>query len=501
MISDTLPDPTVLSGWSDWMAGTDLTGQPKATGRYAAIGGRCNSDGLSAFYPIKWLSVGMTLASTPDPPTLSNFVRVGATGSIDTVVATATDITIITAFKQLNKHCLSFEVGRRTGSGSIVLDYSEYTFEIEGTPIPATAPVVGQVVNAAGLYSQLSEEMFPSIICDSVPSVEVISQEENGDLNITISGMGDDALTLASWFNEADELKFQIFTGNGDFIITNLTPGVTVRFAALGWGAAGQLGFGAASFSTPAADPPDVPSFDELTNDGTGDSITVTLTPPAQTGVVVIYYRETSSTAWSSVSYTGSPLVQDEHQLTGLISGKIYEVFLQAVSGDALSAPSIPKRCICSSRASALADLLALIKAELTSNIAYAGIVDIRAWDPERLPAFSKCGIVISPRSQTPDNVGCGARQDLCQIEIHGLIWAFNNPNAISGAGAGADAAGILKLRQDIFDSLNANKFNRAVDLIDSDNLNSASPFELIRNGYYYHTVLLYRPWLPQYTG
>jgi hypothetical protein len=100
------------------------------------------------------------------------------------------------------------------------------------------------------------------------------------------------------------------------------------------------------------------PSFDNMVNDLTGTSVTVTVTPPTDVGYVQTesYYRRMSNpnglpdlTWQAGASHVGVPGVQSTFQVTGLEADQLYEVILYADYGAGFSPPSITRRVVVTS--------------------------------------------------------------------------------------------------------------------------------------------------------
>jgi hypothetical protein len=93
------------------------------------------------------------------------------------------------------------------------------------------------------------------------------------------------------------------------------------------------------------------PTFDGLENDGDGDAVTLTITPPA-TGSYTktqIYYRILGSgSAWvESSTYVGIQGVQGTKQITGLDNGTYYEFILAANYENVYSSPTRTRSIYC----------------------------------------------------------------------------------------------------------------------------------------------------------
>ena len=89
-------------------------------------------------------------------------------------------------------------------------------------------------------------------------------------------------------------------------------------------------------------------SLDSVSNDETGTSATLTITPPA-TGLysgTKTRYRKYGDTDWTDgETYTGSQGVQGTHQITGLSNNTIYEFFVIAYYSTSHAFPSAITRC------------------------------------------------------------------------------------------------------------------------------------------------------------
>jgi len=99
------------------------------------------------------------------------------------------------------------------------------------------------------------------------------------------------------------------------------------------------------------------PSFDNLVNDLTGNSATLTITPPNDVGYVQtnIFYRRITGpngipeSTWSSGGiYIGAAGVQGLHQVSGLQVDQLYEFILTAESAADYSPPSMARRVVIS---------------------------------------------------------------------------------------------------------------------------------------------------------
>jgi hypothetical protein len=93
------------------------------------------------------------------------------------------------------------------------------------------------------------------------------------------------------------------------------------------------------------------PTFDGLENDGDGDAVTLTITPPA-TGSYTktqIYYRILGSgSAWiESSTYVGTQGVQGTKQIMGLDNGTYYEFILAANYENVYSSPTRTRSIYC----------------------------------------------------------------------------------------------------------------------------------------------------------
>lgn len=102
------------------------------------------------------------------------------------------------------------------------------------------------------------------------------------------------------------------------------------------------------------------PSFDKLVNDLTGNSATLTITPPNDPGYVQtnIFYRRITGPngipepAWTSGgAYVGAAGVQGTKQVMGLQDNQLYEFILTAESATDYSYPSITLRVVISTNA------------------------------------------------------------------------------------------------------------------------------------------------------
>lgn len=131
------------------------------------------------------------------------------------------------------------------------------------------------------------------------------------------------------------------------------------------------------------------PTFTNLTNDGDGDAITVTLTPPA-TGEyddTVVYYRQAGTSAWSSVTYVGAQGVQGTKQITGLTDHTYYEVYLAARKDGTYSQPTGIKSIFCTSGPSAvshkLGDITGMIVKALQDDAGVKAKVGSRVYPDE----------------------------------------------------------------------------------------------------------------------
>jgi len=116
----------------------------------------------------------------------------------------------------------------------------------------------------------------------------------------------------------------------------------------------------------PSAPPlaPNAPSLDYISNDNTGNSVTLTITPPAAGGydLTRIYYKRAETyEAWSSGgTYVGAQGVAGNVQVVGLNDNQIYDFVLVAEYSSLYSLPSIPRSvlCIASTTAASLPDFV-----------------------------------------------------------------------------------------------------------------------------------------------
>lgn len=107
---------------------------------------------------------------------------------------------------------------------------------------------------------------------------------------------------------------------------------------------------GTATLTTESS--PGVPVLNSGTNDETGTSITMNVTPPASGtyDTIEFYYRVIHGTSWTSGgSYVGTPETAGDHQITGLSNGLNYEVYCYAQLGSSSGVPSAILRVKCSS--------------------------------------------------------------------------------------------------------------------------------------------------------
>ena len=153
-----------------------------------------------------------------------------------------------------------------------------------------------------------------------------------------------------------------------------------------------------------------------------------------------------------------------------------------------------------------LSNLKSAIEADqaLSAYVEAVGIVSPEALrDDSRLaqelPDFDTHGVVIAVRSVHPQSVACGAKQDLVEVDVVALAKALGNQYALRGSGQGGETVGIIKMRQDLFDLVDRNTFGDSIDLVESENVNSRGPIELVADGYYYQAVIPMKAWLPEY--
>jgi hypothetical protein len=136
-------DPQETSGWSDWMTWADLKIYliTARLGQYVWLGGRCISNGLSAFYPIGWISLDVVeSASGPPIPIMSNYNRTGATATVDALISDGMsdeDLKVeVYARALLGLNQDWFLAGYRWGSGSVALSGLPNTFDLLAGDIP-----------------------------------------------------------------------------------------------------------------------------------------------------------------------------------------------------------------------------------------------------------------------------------------------------------------------------------------------------------------------------
>jgi hypothetical protein len=190
---------------------------------------------------------------------------------------------------------------------------------------------------------------FPPLGDFSIIPVVVVGTRLPTSLSITISNFAADDKMLIMWVDSGGNLHSQTVTGPGVKTITGLTAGESYDFTALSytteWTLLSPVFFQSViSVTTPAP-----PVFDDLVNDGTGTSITASMTPPAGCEGVYVFYRALSGSdlLWHVETYAGD--LPGDHQITGLSDGVAYEVLLMAYIGDLESDPTLPLSVLCSS--------------------------------------------------------------------------------------------------------------------------------------------------------
>jgi len=142
------------------------------------------------------------------------------------------------------------------------------------------------------------------------------------------------------------------------------------------------------------------PTFDDVVNDLTGASVTLTITPPNDAGYVQtnIFYRRTTGPngipvgLWSSGgTYIGAAGVQGMTVVSGLEADQIYEFILTAESATDYSPPTVTRAVLVSSSGKAVKDRILDDVAAWCATITQAAgyNFDVRQVEVFRVPGQS----------------------------------------------------------------------------------------------------------------
>lgn len=444
-----------------------------------------------------------------NPPNLASLVIDYGSGTVNVSDVEAGDDVYVYAYST-HKGAGAVLVGQRTGPGQVSLDLSGFL----STYVSATyqAPVnIDAVWTTDGVnFSARSNVLSTGITAEVDPLFSAVSIDENGALNVTVSGLNDNDVwivrTVLSLGEVAGHVAVGAFKGNGAKVATLSIPYIysleadqaytfnVVYYLANGYYA--DLLVKAFAY-TPAA--PSAPTLGSVANDETGTSVTVTLTPPAAGNYTQcrIYYRTEDATSWTSGgTYTGAQGVAGTKQITGLSANTMYSFYAVAEYGDFTSSPTQDVRCFVHAGDYYRAALAAL-KSELVNDATLSGYVDsinVQEWDVDRLPSVTNAGIVISPAGRLIKGIALRLKQDAAEIHIHCLTDAWNDEDGLDGS------QGLIDLANDVFNVINGNDCGGTVVPVTGLEAAGQVPFTKLPGGHYYHTVVKLGAWLPAYT-
>jgi len=119
--------------------------------------------------------------------------------------------------------------------------------------------------------------------------------------------------------------------------------------------------------------------------------------------------------------------------------------------------------------------------------------------DPGDLPCFSTWGIVISPREQDPEVIGCGAKQDILTVDLVLFRKAWREGNYLTGDSAAN--AGIYKFAKDVFGVVDENNFSNSIDLVGGREADEPIVIRMVQRDYYVTAVITLDVNLPSYVS
>jgi hypothetical protein len=189
-------------------------------------------------------------------PVVSNLSRNGTAGS---ATITVEDESYITKAVALSDFLGGSEtpLGELTGSGVMVLDFSNFHYDTFGPFSPLNAPVariIFQTRDGAGNFS----EVLTKKICNglTISNVVVSGYTRNGGTcSFTVSGIGGGHTAHVLWNDGTGKVADQIIT-NGANTITGLTPGWPYMFMVFENGADGEFDLSTDQFGDTIVNPP-----------------------------------------------------------------------------------------------------------------------------------------------------------------------------------------------------------------------------------------------------
>ena len=349
------------------------------SGRYFHIEVTLTTDG-STFVFFGVIELDATL-QVPTKPTISNYTRSGASGSVDVAGMDETETARIAEALYLDltpdtNPAIDDDIGNLLGNGTVTVDYTNWTFTIAGVSFDVPQVLWGySEIN--GLFSQPSIIGLPAAFTTNTTVISDMARTSPATtLRFTVSGLPGSTSQLAVLWTDGGNIQARRFVDNGVKNITGLDVDVRFTFIFLAITDNGQF-MGPFTEQEPDAFSPNVPNearLNSVTNDGDGDAVTLNVTPPGLGAydTTQIIYRKLSDPrgkVWiSGGTFTGTQGASGDKQITGLDNNNIYEfvVYAQVTSGPCNSAPSLPIRVFVTDKVGSIAErIIVHIKATL----------------------------------------------------------------------------------------------------------------------------------------
>lgn len=338
-VSNTAPG--YYADWSEEYTLDGFKALGNLEGKYLAIGLKCKTDEYTGYYPINYMGINQTLNMNTGTKNLTfqNFTREGNTGSVTIDIQPGlehVDIYALSYTQIGSTQVRLYLVGEKDGYGTVDLDFSSIPdTEFVGSSLvsPADIIVCGRFSNGEKVLSPYTSPGFIDIY-KTVP--EYTYEIGDGVITFTVDQGENEGLWVFYPYPNEFGLALGYIRGPGDLELYYNDGTYTF----IPFNEAGQIGIPGIVCLGGTVNSPRIISAE---NDGTGNSITLTL----ENDVALpthIYYRKLSdrnTTTWTDFGVTASNTIQ----VTGLEDFTMY----QFISGEIHY--WVPINCFCASDA------------------------------------------------------------------------------------------------------------------------------------------------------